>query len=366
MAIKKSNIDDELKAAHRDKYLAQAEAAKSQKLLLDLEFKEKAKLYSKSWIKKKETWAILIGTLVAWTAVGFYITTSIIPLSEIHNNQVTLENTKKSDTLYEKEKQLKIAYDTLKHKELNLEVLNRVLNQEKNSNSKLKIARHNLDSSYSVLVRLYKNRHFISLQEIQGQFAEFRKNLNDYQLQLKAQSNHSTQIDNGFFSSLPNYDPKMISTANYWPISKDIEYTSLDSILGRSFLGQQKNRFSNAPTFSQAITLPSITLRPFYNGTLIKNLTIKVYMTTTPLLLSELNYQKSWKNDFFRTVEYSDLGNYVMVGTFDGTYSFEVVGNDYKVDNIVASDKTLLTMGNIISSLGYKGDLTIDLNLVKL
>src|ERR1700761_5732716 len=99
-------IDTQIKEAERNKLLSEINKINYEKFKIELECKVLEKQHNSSWFKKKEFWSIFVGTLIAWTAVGFYISYSILPLSqrdiiakEIENLTVKKENIRVGDSL---------------------------------------------------------------------------------------------------------------------------------------------------------------------------------------------------------------------------------------------------------------------------
>lgn len=84
------NLDEQIKAAERDKYLAEAKKVEAEKERINFQHEQEKKESLKPWWKSLGFRQILIGT----TALGFYITYVIIPAFNIENIQLKLENQK--------------------------------------------------------------------------------------------------------------------------------------------------------------------------------------------------------------------------------------------------------------------------------
>lgn len=347
------SLQEQVIVAKRDKLIAETEKAKAEKAKLDTENKELRKEHQKPLWKKKETWSIFAGTLIAWTAVAVYITFSVLPLADIRNNEVTLENTKKSDTLYLKEKQLHLAYDTLHAKAAFLATITTIVNKKDIDNKNLLIARHRVDSSYSVLYKLYTHKHEISHDEVKDEIIQLKNYLDDYKKQLKNESNYSI-IRPSTFSSFA-------STVSSIPSSTLLQYSGTSNIDSIMKIGAFGFAYSN-----------NIKIRPYYNGVLIKNLTIDI--SPKSQILSGSLIRKLLLNEKIQ-VGYSLDDGYV-AKDFDltGSYVFEINSDEYKVDNIVTSDPLLcsttdnqITFSSFFASNYHylKNNLTLDLNLIK-
>lgn len=331
MAQRQASIERQIREAERDKLLAEIGKVKAETNQIDFECNES----SKSWIKKKEFWSILVGTLIAWTAVGFYITFSVIPLSEIHNNEVTLENNKKSAALFESERQLHLAYDTLKIKNTNLNIVTLKVAQQKEEVLKLKIARKKLDSSYSVVYQLYSNKRQINANEIQKEIIKFKEYLDDYK-QKQSIVTTSTQI-------LP-YDLNQFSKAN-WNTNLAAKSQNLSGIEDLYHFSSVSIRDSLPEIGINSIFAKTVTIRPLFNGELVKDLTIHVSMKPPSGFLS---FQTSRLLTSAFDILYNKTG-YVTSESLIGECTFEVNGEDYKVSDIKIAGHYFLTNSNHVT-----------------
>lgn len=340
--VEKNQIDNQLKTAEVEKIKAETERTRFESKKLELESNILAKNQSEHWIKKKEFWAILIGSLIAWTAVGFYIGFGAIPAMEYHNEEVKLENKKNADSIYDKERQLKLAYDTLKARQEYLVTLTNATIKQKNEISRLHFK---VDSIYSAITRLKNSNDLKSRNEIKDGIEELKKYIEDYKSQQKresftfpliSQSLLPKQSDN-FQNSLADYKPVSIGVLprHYW-----------DSIIDQKSDQPFSTNLGTSGVFSG-----SVEIRPLFNGTEVKDLTIHVIVKNLTTIEEDINY--------------STFTGYRVNGFLSGTLSFTVKGDEYRIKAIYTSPPTLIEDNNVHFTSYALGDKKIDLILEK-
>jgi len=348
-----SPLEEQIKAAKRDHLLSKIAVAKSEKKKIDLDFAESKKRYSKHWWQNKKVWSILAGTLIAWTAVAVYITFSVIPLSEIHIHQVTFENELKSDTLHDRERQLKLANDTLKAKERYLVILYKTLDQQKLENNKLRVSRHSLDSSYSILYRLYSSKHEVSQSEIKEQFVKFKQYLDDYKQQLKTESNPST-------ISLANLNP---SIRQNWAMPTNYTTPTLE---GSPSLDSIMKSWHRGESLTLLTLSPKVTMRPLFDGAVLKDLTIRLRSMAQSFLFSSASNQYVSPLTSDQVTTFSFESGYSNTMALSGSYDCDLQSDNYEIASIRCSNSSVLTSKNHISFLTPSyGDIVFDLILEK-
>lgn len=101
------NLDDQLKAAERDKYLAEAKKAESEKQKTDFEFLQLKSEREKVWWLQLKFRQSLISVLIGISFLGFYINYIVIPLSTIDNLELKLNNKVEEIKLFELDNKLK-------------------------------------------------------------------------------------------------------------------------------------------------------------------------------------------------------------------------------------------------------------------
>jgi hypothetical protein len=276
------NIENELKSAEKEKLVAETEKVNAEKRKIDLEADELKKEYLRKWIKRKEFWSILIGTLIAWTAVGFYITFFVVPLSEIHVNQATLENSKKSDTLYHKEKQLAIATEEIKKRQSNLVILQKENERQKSLNIKLQ---QQIEIFYHTI-----NKLSLTTKE-DGRIKEETFKLKKYLDSYKTSQNPSVQV------------PQSVLTNKVTTVDNNLQSSDLEPKLSRFKEEEQKNASSIDLTNKKAL-LDKV------------NAQIKASVNQLQKELGD-NYQtiQSGKGYDFKNVTYGD--RFGLVSAFD-------------------------------------------------
>jgi hypothetical protein len=100
------NLEDQLKAAERDKYLSETRKAESEKAKIDLEAEKIKKENNKPW------WQTQFSGLLGIGFLGFFITFVIYPMSKIENKELMLQTKIDAEKLHEDE--IKFKNDSLR------------------------------------------------------------------------------------------------------------------------------------------------------------------------------------------------------------------------------------------------------------
>ncbi|GAB3925280.1 hypothetical protein [Mucilaginibacter myungsuensis] len=342
-------LEQQIKLAEKEKLIAEANKAKAEKRKLDLEAKELKKQQSKLIYQKKEFWSIFLGTLIAWTAVAFYV----IPLAEIHNNQITLDNTKKSDSLYDKERQLKLAYDTLRKRELILIELTNVVNQQRIENSSLKTSRNKVDSTYNALYYTYISEKQINSKTFQITLGKLTTYLDQYK---KQKANSDIVTDFSSYTNLSEWSKKADKNIPLGYFAGTSTSTFTSELNGNDFLKKSDLLQSK----SQSIFESRVTLRPLYNENIISDLKIKIVAIPSKLGSAGLDFP-SWVTN--QEVVYSSSNGYAISHLLSGNYKFELDDDRYKIVSTKVNGG-LISPGNVTSVfIPFGQETIIDLNL---
>ncbi len=132
------SISDQLKAAERDKYLAETAKAKSEKEQIDYELKQSKRIFN-----VKTIWSVIVGV----SFLGFFINYVIVPAANKENIELATKNAITSDSLF-KQKIL------LEEKSLILKKQNDTLLMRSHQ---LTIIQKKYDTLYSEFVKLQIN-----------------------------------------------------------------------------------------------------------------------------------------------------------------------------------------------------------------
>jgi hypothetical protein len=370
MNERQPTLDSQIKKAERDRLLAEAEKIKSEKIKIDLEANLLQKESSLLWFKKKEFWGVFSGSLIAWTAVSFYITFSVVPVSEIHNNQVTLENTKKSDSLYTKERLLNFAYDTLHKRETNLALLTIIVNRQREENNQLKIARIKVDSAYNVFYSAHKKTAGTTKADLERMLVSFKKYFEDYKAkQSEFNSNPIPQSSLNTYGNLGynslttlgslsanqtiKSDPNSPVFSGYTGVATSIKNDQTDFAKYAMLNLDSTHKVNGFSGFSSNIflTANTVKVRPLFEGKLIDNAIIHVNEKASLVIEKDLAFE---------------LGQFTLDGPLYGEYSFFIKGDVYEVKAIRTNKQFLNSDNNSISfTFASMGVTVIDLVLDK-
>src|SRR5690242_20557879 len=107
-------IDEQVKIAERDKYLAEANKAITEQARIQFELDELLKESKKEWYRKKEfgynisKWAVGIGFLI------FFINYAVLPATNKNNIELATSVAMANDSLFNRKMELKRSYAILK------------------------------------------------------------------------------------------------------------------------------------------------------------------------------------------------------------------------------------------------------------
>lgn len=101
MTDSEPNLNDQIKAAERDKYLAEAAKAIAEKKQIDFELSQ-----SKKFFNIKTIWSVIIGV----GFLGFFISYALVPIAQRDNILLGIQLAKQSDSLRLGNKALKSNY----------------------------------------------------------------------------------------------------------------------------------------------------------------------------------------------------------------------------------------------------------------
>ncbi len=163
MPTPKSNIDDELKIAERDKYIAEknkldeeAAKAKAEHLRITLDYEEAKEEKDKHFIRKKNSRQILISTFVGLSILGFYINFLIVPAFKTDSINMSLDIAKKNRQLESGNLKLDSANEVLK---INKDLL-RKKTQRQDTISKLLDSQSHLISQLNSTIDIIRSEYY--------------------------------------------------------------------------------------------------------------------------------------------------------------------------------------------------------------
>jgi hypothetical protein len=158
-APKRPSVDNEVKIAERDKYIAEAEKAKAEKLKIEFDYQEAKRESSKHWWLTKNFRQQIITALIGVSLIGFYISYVVEPALKIDNIKLSLKNAIDSTTLYNRQIILNKDSIKLKKQQLHQDTLQFLLNNQKIEINRLKVTGHKIDSTAHVISAIYSNVH---------------------------------------------------------------------------------------------------------------------------------------------------------------------------------------------------------------
>ena len=162
------NLDDQIKIAERDKNLAEIQKLLAERDKLYFELEETKKESKRKWFKKNAfKQSILLG-LIGIGFLGFYITYAVIPAFQVESLHYKLENEKKADSLYKKQKKIDSEDSTLQITIRNTDSFKSELLIKEIQFDSLQKSRHKLDSSVQIIINEYKKDLSLKNQKLKN------------------------------------------------------------------------------------------------------------------------------------------------------------------------------------------------------
>ncbi len=303
------SIEDQVKAAERDKFLAEAKKAESERKKIDYELAESIKETSKPTWRKKEFRNTLIAIFLGLSFLGFYIEYAVLPFVNRDNLLLSVENAKAQKRLIEGQEQLHTDSLKLVMGEIILKQKIKYTDSLTFALNSLKASRHKVDSSYSILSKLYQKKQDFNSVEVQNEFIKFKQYLDEYKS-----------------------EKEKVNELSYSPITGYWKPTTLGSITengeSTNFLIQPSKKLGDS-TF--IFPRRNLTLRPLYKGQIVKDLTF----TVSDLLggiQQKITYDKetnSYYAPLFSVI--NDVGNTCFVNLSDGNYKIKDGNNAFGI-----------------------------------
>jgi hypothetical protein len=105
-------LDEELKEAERQKFLAEAEKARTEQKKIELDYNTQLRDSKRSWFLKEKFWKNFVSIFLGFSILGFYVNFIILPSFQKDNIELSLENSKHKKELSDKE--LRLQDDSVK------------------------------------------------------------------------------------------------------------------------------------------------------------------------------------------------------------------------------------------------------------
>lgn len=152
------SLEDQVKAANRDKLLAEAAKAKSEKEKVDFDLNESKKDVNQKWIFKKDSIS-KIATLAIFTItfLSFFIPFVVLPAFNKDNIELATQNAITKDSLYKQGKFLAIETKTLSKESQKNSALSQKLNTKETELKEAVESRKQVDSNYREVFKLYND-----------------------------------------------------------------------------------------------------------------------------------------------------------------------------------------------------------------
>lgn len=101
-----NSLDEEIKIAERNKYLAETEKVNAEKDKILFELQEAKSESQKNWWQSSKVKQNIIPGLIGLSFLGFYINYAVLPAFQAENLRLNLDNEKVGALLYKKEQKL--------------------------------------------------------------------------------------------------------------------------------------------------------------------------------------------------------------------------------------------------------------------
>lgn len=150
------NLEDQVKAANRDKLLEEAKKAKSETEKVEFDLSELKKEVDKNWFIRKDSIS-KIATLFVFviTFLSFFIPFVVVPAFNRDNIELATQNAITKDSLYKQGKILVNKTIALEADSINNYKLSLSLNNKENELAEAIRARKEVDSNYKAVFKLY-------------------------------------------------------------------------------------------------------------------------------------------------------------------------------------------------------------------
>jgi hypothetical protein len=255
-----TSLSDQIKAAERDKLLAETRKAESEKHKIDFELEQAKKQGNVHRFLKTEFIKNLIIGIIGIGSLIFIINYMIIPFHDRDVLQAEIKNEETSQELLEKkhllfQESLKVQEkDSMLTRAINSTItINYTVNKQKQIIDSLKAARQKVDIGYANVLKYYSSK-VISNEKLIDAIKNLKKDMADYQAKkseldsqpiLKPFSPNTTNL------SLPDYFKQNQSGISSLPYT----LTNNNEKIGLSSLIETEKKTD--PNFAQKVIYPT-------------------------------------------------------------------------------------------------------------
>ncbi len=198
-----STLDDEIKQAKRDKFLAEIEKTNAERNKVLHETEEAIKESKRPWWWTTKVRQNIIPGIIGLGFLGFYISYAVVPAFQVENMHLKLDNERVAKILFDREQRL--VSDSLELR-VKIRFIDSLSNTLIFKERELAIIKYKMDSTFPSVISKLKNSDVINQNTAKQILDLYKKIETDNQKPSWLNSNGYVQIgaNNPFQSSLLN------------------------------------------------------------------------------------------------------------------------------------------------------------------